>query len=97
MARLIGWILAVVLLVLGLTFAVLNAEPVEVKYYFGGVRLPLAVLLVSTLIAGALLGVAASLVVIVRQRRRIAHLKRQVRVTEKELMNLRNMPIKDAH
>lgn len=41
MARLLGFLLLLVLVLLGLSFAVLNAQPVALNYYFGFRQIPL--------------------------------------------------------
>ena len=46
MLRLFGFILLIVLVVLGLSFAVLNAEPVPLNYYFGSRDIPLSMVVV---------------------------------------------------
>lgn len=78
MKRVIGLLLLVALVALGLSFAVLNAEPVALNYYFGSANIPLSLIMVAVLAAGALLGVLASLTVIVRYKARAAQLKRRL-------------------
>lgn len=85
------------MLLLGLSFAVLNSATVAINYYFGSSEIPLAVALVAALVVGALLGVTASLGLILRQRTRISALSRTIAVTEKEVSNLRSLPIKGEH
>ena len=97
MARIITAIAVLLVLLLVLLFTLLNSEPVTINYYFGEVPAPLALVLILTLIAGALMGLLSSILVILSSRREIAKLRRQVRDTEEELMNLRKLPIKDSH
>ncbi len=54
---------------IGLTFAVLNAGTVELKYYLGTLSMPLALLMVITLLVGALLGGVACVGFVLQQRR----------------------------
>lgn len=91
--------IAVILFVsfLGLAFAVLNAETVELKYYLGTISLPLALLLAITLLMGALLGGLASIGYVLHQRRETSRLRKKLSLVEKELKNLREIPIKDTH
>ena len=49
------------------------------------------------MIIGALLGIFASLSFIISSRRSASKLKKSVEVAEKEIVNLRNIPIKDEH
>ena len=97
MLRFIYFAGALLVIVLGVVFSVLNAENVQLNYYLGSVELPLSLVLVLAIIAGAILGIFASLSFIISSRRNAAKLKRSVEVAEKEIMNLRNIPIKDEH
>lgn len=93
--RILSLAILLIVLLLGLSFAVLNSGSIVVNYYLGEQEIPLSVALVLALVFGALLGVLASLSIILRQRTRISSLNRTVAMTEKELTNLRSLPIKD--
>lgn len=95
MKRLLGFLLLLVVVVVGLAFAVLNAQAVQLNYYFGSTEAPLSLVLVLVLAVGAILGVVASVGMVVGQRRELGRLQRKVKVTEQELKNLREIPIKD--
>jgi len=95
--RILSLALLLIVLLLGLSFAVLNADSISINYYLGEQEIPLSVALVLALVLGALLGILASLSVILRQRTRISMLNRTVTMTEKEITNLRSLPIKDDH
>ncbi|WP_258868183.1 lipopolysaccharide assembly LapA domain-containing protein [Alkalilimnicola ehrlichii] len=77
MGKIIGIILLLVVVLFGLSFALLNAQPVELDYYLGMTTMPLSLALVLALIVGALLGVLASLTMWVRQRRELARLRKK--------------------
>ena len=97
MSRLVSFVLVFVLVLLGLAFAVGNAKPVEVNYFLATRELPLAMTLVLALVFGALIGLLFSLTMMVRLKRETLRLRRQVRLVEQEVINLRNIPIKDPH
>jgi len=97
MSRIIGYIFLLVILLLVLFFTLLNADAVRIDYHFGVIERPLSLVLLVTMLAGAMLGIVASLGIIIRHRHELARLKRQVKNTETEVSNLRNMPIKDDH
>ncbi len=97
MKRLLFLIIILLLVLFGLSFASLNPEPVALRYYFGSLELPLSLLLSLVLAFGALLGMLVSLSLWLREKRRCAHLQRRVRLNEKEIRNLREIPIKDSH
>lgn len=95
--RIIGVLFFILIAVTGIAFAVQNADPVTLNYYLGSVETPLSLALVGALGLGALLGVIASTGVIFGMKREISKLRRERKSTEKEIMNLRNIPIKGSH
>ena len=97
MLRLVYLSAALLIVIFGVVFAVLNAESVTLNYYLGSSELPLSLVLVIAMIIGAILGILASLNFIIGSRRSATKLKRSVEVAEKEIVNLRNIPIKDEH
>ena len=73
------WILKLALFVLVLAFAIQNTEPVTVRYYFGGEwQGPLVLVLLVAFCVGVAVGLSAGLAQILRQRREIAALRRQL-------------------
>lgn len=97
MTRVLGLVFFLVLVIAGLSFAVLNADPVHLNYYFGSRTVPLSVALVTALFLGAVLGVVSSLGIVFKLKREIARLRKAVKLAEKEVLNLRSIPIKDVH
>lgn len=97
MLRLVYISLTLLAIIFGIVFAVLNAENVQLNYYLDSIELPLSLVLVLAMIIGAILGIFASLSFIISSRRNASKLKRSVEVAEKEIVNLRNIPIKDEH
>lgn len=83
MRRLFGWMktaAAVALFLLLLGFAIKNSDSVAMKYFLGlEWHAPLVLVLLIFFAAGAALGIAASLYIMVRQRREILALKREIR------------------
>ncbi len=61
MMKIFLFIFTLVILILGASFTLLNAEPVQVNYYFGTAEVALSVILVGTLVVGALIGVSATM------------------------------------
>ena len=97
MKRILYGIIAVLVVFLGLGFAYKNAADVTVRYY-GGLawQAPLAIMLLVVLVLGVALGFIASLNRMVRLRRQLSVVRKQVRHMEQELTNLRALPIKDV-
>jgi uncharacterized integral membrane protein len=72
--------LGAALFLLLLAFAVKNTDSVAVRYFLGAEwKAPLVVVLLAFFAAGIALGVMASLAFMVRQRRQILNLRRQLR------------------
>lgn len=97
MRRLIGFLAVLIVILFGLSFALLNANQVDVDYYFGTVGAPLSLALVVALIIGAIIGVLTTLGMILGKQREVHRLRRRVKDTEKELNELRRLPLKDNH
>jgi putative membrane protein len=95
MFKLIRFLLGIVIALLGAAFAYLNPDEVGVNYYFGTLQLPLGVLILGLLGAGMVIGAAASLLPLVRARRQTHRMERRANVADRELQNLRTMPVKD--
>jgi putative membrane protein len=96
MSRIIKLLFFLGILVVGLAFHVKNDQLVNLNYYMGSIELPVSLLVISSLLVGARLGILASLTFVAKLKRENARLARLVRVTEEEVNNLRAIPIKDA-
>ncbi len=96
MSRVISLILIAIFVLLGLAFAVVNAKPVELNYFLGVREVPLAMVLVLSLVLGAIMGFVFSLDMVIRLKRETLRLRRQLQMADKEVVNLRTMPIKDT-
>lgn len=97
MKRILYGIIVVLVVLLGLGFAYKNAADVTVRYY-GGLawRAPLAVVLLTTLSVGVVMGFVASLNRVIRLRRQLGLARKEARHMEQEVANLRALPIKDV-
>ncbi|MCW5588631.1 MAG: DUF1049 domain-containing protein [Legionellales bacterium] len=95
--RIIRYSILFILLILGVTFACLNASPVMVHYYIGNKELPLALLLAFALGGGAFLGIMISLFPLLRLKTENFRLRQRIKTAEQEVANLRSIPIQDKH
>ena len=76
--RVLTWVIRLAIFLFLLAFAARNTDPVTLRFYFDlAWQMPLVALLVAFFVAGALLGVAAALGVLIRQRREIGRLERE--------------------
>jgi putative membrane protein len=97
MKRILFLVVFLVVAVFGLSFALMNAGDVQLDYYFGSFTAPLSLILVLALALGAVLGVLASIGMMLGQKREVAKLRKSVKLAEKEVSNLRALPLKDKH
>jgi len=95
--RIITYIFLLIILIVGVTFACLNAEPVTINYYVGKHSLALSLLLALVFAIGAILGLIVGSVVLLKQKTKNIHLHNRLKLAEKELANLRTIPLKDNH
>ncbi len=95
MARIFGFIIILIIIVLGLFFGSINAAPVKLDYFFGTAEIALSITMVLSLFVGAILGVLACMTLIIRLKHRVSRLQKAVALAEKEVVNLRALPLKD--
>ncbi len=96
MKRIVFLLFFLVVLVVGLGFAVINIDPVKVNYYLGSVEMPLALLIVLSIAVGGVLGVLATTGKIVGAKGECVRLRRMLNGAEKELEKLRSSPQPDT-
>ena len=78
--RVLAWILRIVLFLALFLFALKNTDTVSLRLYFDQVwQAPLILVLLVFFVAGAAIGVLATLATVFRQRREIARLQRELR------------------
>ena len=56
MLRLFWWVIGIIIFLVFLGFALLNAQPVVLHYYFGQSKLPLVLILIGFLVVGGIFG-----------------------------------------
>ena len=80
--RVFTWVVRVAIFLFLLAFAARNTDPVTLRFYFDlAWQMPLVLLLLAFFVAGALLGLAAVIGVLIRQRREIGRLEREIGAT----------------
>ena len=97
MSKILYAIVIVLIALIGVIFAILNAESVQINYYFGSKETPLSLAIILSMLLGAILGLLASLGLILKSKREVSKFKRLADVAEKEIANLRAIPIKNHH
>lgn len=83
--RAIMWFLRLLLFFLLFGFAIKNDHLATLNFFFGGQwQLPLVFVILVSFAAGALLGITATFASLLRQRREISRLRRQLERAERE-------------
>ncbi len=95
MRKLLLIALFVMMFLMSAAFAAFNMEQVSVELYFTDVNLPLAVLLVLTLLIGMLAGALVMWARSLKIRFDNQRLKHKLSLSEQELNSLRILPIKE--
>ena len=77
--RVIAWLIRIVVFVLFLAFAIENTEPVIINLFLGYyLEAPLVLFLLGALLIGVLLGLLMLVPNLLRKRRELARLRREV-------------------
>ncbi len=95
--RIFTYILLLAVIVIGVTFAALNHHDVSINYYVGQRVLPLSFLLVISFTAGSLLGLLVGFWLLIKIKIKNYRLNQHLKVAEKEIENLRAIPLQDGH
>ena len=86
--------LFLVLLTAGILFFVRNNQSITLDYILGNIEMPFSLMFLITLFSGAVLGVLAIIPSLLRLKYEKARLERQLKIAEKEINNLRTLPVK---
>lgn len=95
--RIISSIFILLIILLGITFATLNSQLVTINYYVGHRDMPLSMLLVIAFVTGCLLGLIVAGWIAFRTKMQNRKLRKRLKLAEKEVENLRAIPLKDKH
>lgn len=85
----------ILLILIGVSFAALNATKVAVNFYFVSLNLPISVFAVLMLGVGITIGFLLFLMKYWRIKIDNSKLKNQLKLTEREIKNLRTIPIRN--
>jgi len=95
--RLIMMIFYCLIMLFGIVFAALNAGSVQLNVYFKTFTMPISVLMLATFALGIMFGCFIFLVRYWSLKVHHRKLKHQLELTEREIKNLRAIPLKDQH
>ena len=92
--RLFSYLILLLIVLAGLTFAALNSTVVTFNYYIGSKTIALSLLLIFTFGIGIFFGFFVTLFPWLKLKRENRKLKNKLKLAEKEIENLRSIPIK---
>jgi putative membrane protein len=95
--RILMLVTYILLIIIGVSFAALNASSVAVNFYFKTVSMPISVLMTIMLGVGILIGFLLFISRYWRLKIECHKIKNQLKLTEKEIKNLRSIPLQDQH
>lgn len=95
--RILMLVTYILLIIIGVSFAALNASSVVVNFYFNTLSMPIAVLMTIMLGVGILIGFLLFISRYWRLKIEYHRMKNQLKLTEKEIKNLRSIPLQDQH
>ena len=64
--RMVSYFFLLAIVLLGMTFAIFNSESVTINYYFNQATLPLSLLIVIVFACGCLIGMLASIWLVIK-------------------------------
>ena len=95
--RLIMTMFYLLLILIGISFAALNAASVKINLYFTTLNTPVSVLVLLMLGIGSVFGFVLFLFRYWRLKAEYRKIKSQLKLNEKEIKNLRAIPLQDEH
>ncbi len=93
--RFIKLIIVLCVMVLGVAIAVTNPGNVVLNYGLGTIELPLSLVLVGALSAGAILGSLVAIGILMRLKRENSKLQRKAQADAVRVGNLSALPLKE--
>lgn len=94
--RILYYLLLLVVIFMGSTFAALNLQTVSVNYYVAARTMPLALLLVFTFAAGCIIGLLIGFWLLIKVKLKYFRVSQRLVLVEKELENLRTLPLRNT-
>jgi len=79
-----------------IVFALVNAQSVQFNYLLGKIQMPFSLAMLIALSIGTLIGMLWTASWLLKQRSNTHELSKKVNLLQKEIDNLRAMPVKDV-
>lgn len=95
--RIVMTLFYLVLILAGVSFAALNASSVAVNFYFATASMPVSILMMLTFGVGIIAGFFIFIFRYCRLKSEHRRLKNQLKLTQREIKNLRTIPVTDNY
>jgi putative membrane protein len=95
--RIFTYLFLLAIVLLGITFAILNSQVVSVNYYLGQQTFHLSLLMALTFAVGSLVGLLVGAWLLFKIKLTNYRLRQRIELAEKEIDNLRAIPLQDKH
>jgi putative membrane protein len=95
--RIFSYIFVILIILLGISFATLNSGAIDINYYIGHRVMPVSLLIAGVFAVGCLLGIMVGLWILFKTKLKNYRLKQKLKYAEKEIENLRAIPLQDKH
>ncbi len=92
-----AFLISLVVVLLVFTFTLENLDPVTINFLVQDMQAPLGIVMLICFVMGVLLGLLFSISLVLKNKRRVKSLAKKAAVTEQEVANLRQLPIKSSH
>ena len=92
-----AFLISLVVVLLVFTFTLENLDPVTINFLVQDMQAPLGIVMLICFVMGVLLGLLFSISLVLKNKRRVKSLAKKAAVTEQEVTNLRQLPIKSSH
>ena len=95
--RILMTVFYLLLILTGVSFAALNARTAQINFYLTTLTMPVSVLMIVMLGVGVLIGFFLFIGRYWRLKAECHKIRSQLKLTEKEVKNLRAIPLRDQH
>jgi len=93
--RVVYYLFLIIVVLFGAAFATLNMQTVTINYYINQTTMPLALLLALIFIMGCVVGLVIGFWFLLKSKLRYFRLRKRLSLVEKELENLRTIPLRE--
>ena len=93
--RIFTFIITIIVLLVGVSFAILNAKVVSIDYYMGVVEMPLSLLLTLAFVVGVLVGLTVGISLFFKAKVTQRHLRKQLKAAQKKIEHWHRLPLEN--